>query len=292
MNYVNTVYELSKSFMTDSSYVDLEVDQIEDFAEEMKAQGPPVFPTPEIDDIQKGILLELVAASVNYCYWYGKSTIRPQGSNSTKMYDLLLQAFSDYSPSYKSHKFKDCINKFSILLSQNRFPLIEERIKHLNELADESVDAEQFTIGISNDHLKGVLNLNLTFNRLISYYPGFASDMFLKRASLFFIQLFRRFGWLANDLKNLHVPADYQVPKMLEHFGCISYDYSLQQAIDGNDLIPKGSLAECEIRAATVLTIKRLCELTGWNVAEVDGFFFLQRHECDNPFHLTITTDY
>ena len=290
MNFANTVIELSESFMKDPSFVDVDLDKIDEVAEEMKEQGAPKFPIPEVEDLQKGVLLEIVAASVNYCYWYGKSTIRPLQANSTKMYDLLLQAFDGYHPSYKSENFKDCINLFSILLSQNRFPLLEERIKHLNELVVE--DAEQFSIGMTNDQLKGVLNFELTFNKLISTYPGFASDLFLKRASLFFIQLFRRFGWFADDLKTLHVPADYQVPKMLEHFGCISYDYALQTAIENGDLIPKGSLPECEIRAATVLAIKKLCDLTGWNVAEVDGFFFLQRNEATNPFHLTITTDY
>jgi len=290
MNFANTVHEISESFMEDPSYVSINLDQIEEVAEQMKVMGPPTFPIPEVEDVQKGVLLEIVAASVNYCYWYGKSTIRPLQSNSTKMYDLLLQAFDGYQPSYKAENFKDCINLFSILLSQQRFPLIEERIKHLEELVKE--DAEQFSINLTNNQLKGVLNFELTFNQLISMYPGFASDLFLKRASLFFIQLFRRFGWFANNLKQLHVPADYQVPKMLEHYDCISYAYALQSAIDSGDLIPKGSLAECEIRAATVLVIKRLCELTGWNVAEVDGFFFLKRNDAINPFHLTITTDY
>lgn len=290
MNFANTVYELSKSFMKNPSYVDIDLNAIEEIAQLMKEQGAPKFPIPEVENVQKGVLLEIVAASVNYCYWYGKSTVRPLQSNSTKMYDLLLQAFDEYQPSYKSENFKDCIKMFCILLSQNRFPLIEERVKHLNELIEE--DAEQFSIGLTNDQLKGVLSFELTFNKLISMYPGFASDLFLKRASLFFIQLFRRFGWFADDLKKLHVPADYQVPKMLEHFGCISYTFPLQQAIENGELIPKGSLAECEIRAATVLAINKLCDLTGWNVAEVDGFFFLQRNSATSPFHLTITSDY
>jgi hypothetical protein len=79
---------------------------------------------------------------------------------------------------------------------------------------------------------------------------------------------------------------------MLNHFGCIIYEDDLSYAIDTNQLIPKHSQAECEIRAATVLTIKMLCEITGWNVAEVDAFFFTRRHDAQNPFHLTITTDY
>lgn len=290
MNFTNTVYEISESFMREPSLVEMNEQQIDDVAEEMKEIGPPSFPMPQVEKAQKGILLEIVAASVNYCYWYGKSTVRPLHANSTKMYDLLLAAFEDYHPSYKSENFKDCLNKFIILLSHNRFPLIEERVKHLEELIKE--DAEQFSIGLLDLEAHNKLNLNVLMGTMIAMYPGFASDLFLKRLSLFFIQLYRRFGWFSDELKYLHVPADYQVPKMLEHFGCISYEYSLQTAIENGDLIPKGSIAECEIRAATVLTIKRLCELTGWNVAQVDGFFFLQRNSATNPFHLTITTDY
>lgn len=290
MNFVKSVYELSETFMEEATLVRIKTEELEDVADVMIEQGPITFPTPQVEDILKGVILEIVAASVNYCYWYGKSTVRPQQANSTKMYDLLLEAFARYKPSHKSKNFNECVDVFAIKLSQNRFPLLEERIRHLEELKKES--AEQFAIGMVNDSEAGVLNLDLYMMRLISMYPGFASDLFLKRASLFFIQLFRRFGWFANDLKKLHVPADYQVPKMLEHFDCISYDYSLSTAIDNNELIPKGSIAECEIRAATVLAIKVLCKLTGWNVAEVDGFFFLQRNETTKPFHLTITTDY
>lgn len=292
MNFTNTVYELSENFMRESSYVTMNPQTIEDVAEDMIERGPITFSIPEVKDIQKGILLELVAASVNYCYWYGKSTVRPLHSNSTKMYDLLLEAFENYTSWHdhgkSSFKFTDCIKQFQILLSVHRFPLIEERIKHLDELIKE--DGEQFSVRMLRN--KDTLNINDTMFEIISIYPGFASDPFLKRLSLFFLQLNRRFGWFSDDLKHLHVPADYQIPKMLEHFGCISYDYSLQTAIENGDLIPKGSLAECEIRSATILTIKKLCELTGWNVAEVDGYFFLQRNEATNPFHLTITTDY
>ena len=287
MNYVNTVYEISKSFMDDSLYVTIDHDEMENVAEQMLENEPPKFKMPEVQNVQKGILLELVAASVNYCYWYGKSNVRPLQANSTKMYNLLLQAFVNYG----THtKFRDCITQFSILLSQNRFPLIEHRIKHLEELVHK--DAELFSISILTDYKNDKLDLNNLMSKLISYYPGFASDIFLKRASLFFIQLFRRFGWFSNDLHSLHVPADYQIPKMLEYFGCICYEDSLKHAIKYSTLLSSGSIIECEIRAATILSIKRLCEITEWNVAEVDAFFFLQRHKVTDPFHLTITTDY
>jgi len=262
--------------------------RIEQVAEAMLETTPEKFPAPPIVDLHKIVVVELVAASVNYCYWYGSSNIRPLDANSTKMYDLLMQAFDGtYCDKFT---YPRSIKKFAISLSMSRFPLLEERIRHLNELLHPDTDA--FITQLISKATIGIERINEMMEMMIVMYPGFASDIFLKRLSLFFIQLNRRLGWFKNDIHNLHVPADYQVPKMLEHFGCLVYDDNLRAAIHNNELIPKGSIAECEIRAATVLTIKKLCELTKWTVADVDGYFFLKRHDATQPFHLTITTDY
>jgi len=293
MNLVNSVYEISKKFMKNAELVFMNDDKIQEISTVMIKQGKSIFLLPDVENDYKGVLLELVAASVNYCYWYGKFDIRPEGASSTMMYELLQNAFFDYEDNYKKQTasdeytfaFEGCINRYIELLAIRRFPLVEERGRHLRQLVELG---ENFVEGICNEHTE----IEPHMINLISIFPGFASDMFLKRASLFFIQLFRRFGWFESDLHNLHVPADYQIPKMLHHFGCLIYEEELDDAIDFNQLIPKHSQAECEIRAATVLTIKKLCELTGWNVAEVDGYFFTKRHESEDPFHLTITTDY
>lgn len=284
MNLSESVYEISESFMKDPDYVFMNDEEIGLIANDMKLVGKPNFPLPEVDNLHKAVVLELVAASINYCYWYGRHDVRPNGSSSTRMYELLMTAFNDYEE-WDIPVFARCIENLIELLSINRFPLIEERSRHLRELVNNCE-------GFANMMVKADNDINGYMYKLIETFPGFASDIFLKRASLFFIQLFRRFGWFEAHLHNLHVPADYQVPKMLNHFGCIMYEEELQYAIDTNQLIPKHSQAECEIRAATVLTIKKLCGLTGWNVAEVDGYFFTKRHDATNPFHLTITTDY
>jgi len=286
MNLVESVYQISESFMKDPEYVFMNEKEIEFVANDMKLVGKPTFPLPEVGNVFKTILMELVAASVNYCYWYGKHNIRPNNSSSTTMYAALMEAFDDYVDDFPTRaNFKKNINRFVEELAIRRFPLLEDRKRHLYQLLE---TGERFCEAIYQNHEEIGPNLET----LVSLFPGFASDMFLKRASLFFIQLFRRFGWFENDLHNLHVPADYQVPKMLNHFGCLIYEDELQYAIDTDQLIPKHSQHECEIRAATVLTVKNLCILTGWNVAEVDGFFFTKRHDSTEPFHLTITTDY
>jgi hypothetical protein len=167
-----------------------------------------------------------------------------------------------------------------------RFPLLEERIKHLYELLPYAEDYVEALLKSDKKDLEPHLNT------LLSKFPGYASDIFLKRASLFFLQLYRRFGWFAESMKSLHIPADYHVPKIMNHEGIIGYDTELQYEIDTRRLIPKGSQKECEIRAATLHVAKMLGEGTGWNVAEIDGYFWLRRKQVLNPFHLCVTTDY
>jgi len=288
MKLVENVFEIAESFMSNPKYVALADQKIESIADKIKKTKKPVFSFPDKNsDAFPIIVKELVAASINYCYWYGRDTIRPNGASSTLMYELLLNCFYDFEYGDKE-ELEQCISRLCRVLAIYRFPLLEDRIRHLKELMPYATD---FCIMI-HDQKQYNQNLEYLLLDLVENFPGFASDIFLKRASLFFIQLHRRFGWFNDELKNLHVPADYQVPKMLEHFGCIRYDTSLRDAINNNELIQKGSVAECEIRAATILAIKKLCDLTGWNVAEVDAYFFLKRHEVQKPFHLTITTDY
>lgn len=283
MNLVESVYELSKSFMKDSELIFINKEKIEHVANGMKVAGKPTFPMPEVENALTGTVMELVAASINYCYWYGKHNVRPNNSSSTTMYETLLEAFRDYP---EKQSFEQSIETLIVLLSLKRFPLLEERMSHLRQLIPMG---ESFCSVVKDSQIR---EIEPHMEKMLSLFPGFASDMFLKRASLFFIQLFRRFGWFDEDLHNLHVPADYQIPKMLNHYGCLIYDDDLFDAIENNQMLDKHSQPECEIRAATVLAIKMLCDLTSWNVAEVDGYFFTRRHDATNPFHLTITTDY
>lgn len=279
------VYEIADKFMTNPVYVSIDFKRLDLLAEHMHNIKPPTFPSIKQNDIFKTVLLELVGGAVNYCYWYGRDDIRPGGASSTFMYENLQNAFFDYDPAHPTN-FRNCLNNFMQNLTFARFPLLEERIKHLYELLPFAEDYVQGIIESEKDDVEPHLN------NLISEFPGYASDIFLKRASLFFIQLYRQFGWFEKSMKSLHIPADYQVPKLMSYEGLIEYDTELSYEIDGRRPIHKGSQKECEIRAATIKVAKMLGESTGWNVAEVDGFFWLRRNEAIHPFHLTITTDY
>jgi len=282
MELVNSVFEISESFMRNPEFVELSYEGIERVGSEMIATGVTKFPPETSKKNTKSILMELVGDSINYCYWYGRSDIRPGEASSILMYKLVEEAFEYWSPSGASDI---CFYKLIELLALNRFPMLEEREKHIKELIGET--AYTFVVQVSNGN-----NFDDMFIKLIKKFPGYASDIFLKRASLFFIQLYRRFGLFEEAMYKIHVPADYQVPKLLEHHGCLLYDFYLKEAIETNELIPKHSKEECEIRAATVLACKKLMEITKWTIADVDAWLWLRRKEVTTPFHLTITTDY
>ena len=280
-----TVYEISEKFMKTPKHVKINYEIINELSELMKKEGNIKMEFFDEKDVFKSVLIDIVGNSINYCYWYGRSDVRPGNSSSTSMYENLSNSFFDYH----QQPFKKCLDTFINLIIVNRFPLLEERINHLKELLNE---AENFALSIieSDKHNEEVFDF--LFTQLITLFPGYGSDMFLKRASLFFIQLYRRFGWYSDILKKIHIPADYQVPKLFEYFGCIEYSDYLTEKISKNIPIPKWSEEECEIRSATILTARELCKLTGWNVADVDSWFFVRRNQVDKPFHLTITTDY
>jgi hypothetical protein len=239
-------------------------------------------------EIKLEVFKHLIASSINYCYWYGRSYIRPNNVSSTTMHYDVGKVFENASHTVLS--LENRIRELIKILSLNRYPLLEERKAHLLELC-ENRKAEYFIGKICDETLRK--EPFILFEDLVKNFQGFAGDMFLKRASLFFLQLNRSLGWFEDDLMlHLPVPADYQVPKILNHFGVLDYSSSLNRKIIKGDLIVKHSLMELQIRASTILACDMLKEKTGWNISDIDTFLWGKRTETEKPFHLTITTDY
>jgi len=285
MNLVNSVFQIAEKFMKNSRYVDINYTELDLVANSMNLEKPKPFPKQiNTSDQFKSCLLELIGGSINYCYWYGSATIRPFDSCSGKMFEMVEKSFEKYNRYGGS--LDRCLDDLIKLLSLERFPMLEERIKHLNELR---LNGEKFIQTIISSDKTDVEHF---LQVMVQIFPGYASDIFLKRACLFFAQLNRKFGWFEEDMSKIPVPADYQVPKMLEQYEILEYVEDLQYMIDEEYLIPKGSLAECEIRAATIIACRYLCNQIGWTMPQVDGYFWLRRKEVTNPFHLCMTTDY
>jgi hypothetical protein len=285
MNLVNSVFEIAKSFMKNPKYVNINIKKLDQLADKLKDTTPPIFPAYSTEDVYTTCIIELVASALNYCYWYGKSDIRPLYSSSGKLKDVIINSFMNFSKTGGKNSFDSCLNNLIESISVERFPLLEERILHINELRDsgqpfiQSIVTREYSL---EQYLEDMLRL----------FPGFASDLFLKRTVLFFAQLNRLFDWFERDMRHLPIPADYQVPKMLEAENILIYHPDLIDTINKEILIPKGSLYECEIRAASILACDRLVHKTDWTMPQIDGYFWLRRKDVTTPFHLTVTTDY
>ena len=291
MRIIQQVFDMSEVILAnDPIHVWVNPEGIQCVANSMKVDGKKDFYESEPEQEPKSrhhieIIKELVASSINYCYWYGKHDIRPNGISSSMMYDDVNSVFDDGKALMLERRIQDLIE----VLSKHRYTLLEKRKKHLLELI-EGRKCEQFAslvYSLRDD------DDNVLFEEMIRWFQGFASDQFLKRASLFLIQLYRKFGWFKDTyMERLFVPADYQVPKILRHFDCIRYSDKLSKKIKLGKIIRKHSLEELQIRAATIKACNSLKLLTGWNISDIDTYLWTQRKLSDNPFHLTYTTDY
>lgn len=306
---IQEVWDLCDQFIIDGKgrHVTLKEEGIKKVAEDIKIElesikdlwwgYPKCFKEDSQDINYKMLCYELIADSVNYQYWYGKHDVRPNKACANEMYELLNLSFSfverEFYPAKGWDVCQEACKIFIEYLSLARFPNIENRIKHVREVNSLIIDGGMDTIRyLSNKIINNNISVNEFLTIIISKLPGYAEDLFLKRSFLLPIMLYRRVQWFKDEIGIIPIPADYQIPKMLEGLGCIGYDYVLSEKIQDGELIPAGSLEECEIRAATMLAGRRLAELSGHTMCDVDTYLWLKRKEIDKPFHLTITTNY
>lgn len=322
MNMIDSVFDTVKQFTKSPKYVTIDFTECYNLSEKIKSElnyNKQIEGIPSVCVTDKSwtnsyneqyinfITYELMAGSVNYQYWYGSSSIRPNGSSSVLMYSLLDQSFEETNKALRNLLRSDSIIDMTIVsdifkkkMIKSRFPLIEQRCKHIDELFEWRYyegypyafrTANSFAEDLAKES-KDEIDIEKWLSRLITTFPGFSSDIFLKRASLFFMQLYRKAGWFKNQIHKLPIPADYQIPKMLKKFGCIKYNDLLLYKVENSELIPAGSLMECEIRAASIWACKFIAEKAGYSGSDIDYYLWLKRKECVDNFHLTITTDY
>ena len=278
-DYIKRTFDTAEGIMKNPRYVIMNDDNLEKLAKKMKDEGKRPFPKL-INSVKDIIKIELVACSINYCFWLGRYDFYPAGGGSNLIYDFVMEAIEPDGPSYLTVDEYDKI--FSSILSSG-LPMAEQRIHHLCEFEGfcfDEIEVEDWDV-------------NTTLNFILRWLPGFSGDPFLKRAILYIIQLYRQKGLFADEIDKVFVPADYQIPKVLRYdFNALSYAGDLKEKIQHHELIPENSQMELEIRASTIIACRKLSELTGWNASDVDSWLWLRRKQVDEPFHLTITTNY
>ncbi|MGD2073057.1 MAG: hypothetical protein PVG65_06175, partial [Candidatus Thorarchaeota archaeon] len=145
MNYIESVYEISEQFMVDSKDVYINWEKVNETITIMLESGKREFKDiieitnqEKYWEIHNECFLQLIGGSINYCYWYGKHNIRPNNCGSGKMFECVRKVaplFNEHSTfRISDNKFCDSIEELIKILAYARFPLLEEREKHLKEL--------------------------------------------------------------------------------------------------------------------------------------------------------------
>ena len=145
MTLVSQVWNLSDDIMKEAKYVSIiykypgirsgcikdTAKLLKDWLQREENKPEKTWPIPEVLQTDREVILyELIANSVNYCYWYGSSNIRPNGSSSTKMYELLNKAFEDLNGRRK--KWQSIINRTSVQLVKSVIELAIQNNIHFN----------------------------------------------------------------------------------------------------------------------------------------------------------------
>jgi hypothetical protein len=263
------------------------------------------FPTG-ISNVEEYVVYALLMNSINYCYWYGWDKIRPNGSRASMVSNILIKEI-EATKGYGCPEdlYTAVLDKFRHAICFARMPMLEERIHHLEEMGKPRTHFIRFMIEIikkgervGESDGSADNELSTLMNMLEQSFPGYVSDMFLKRASLFFLDLFKcrralgRMDLFGTEVVDLPVPIDYHIPNVLRNLGLLKYSQALEMKIEHGQLIPKGSKEEVMIRANSAKICRKLALTANVSASDVDEYLYTQRSLPTTPFHLTITTDY
>jgi hypothetical protein len=307
-SFTNHIFDMSNKILEQTPHVHINTKALVSVAEEMvkspmiKKQVDAKYISMERESIQEIVLKELVADSINYCYWQYNSEYRPNGAGSSLMRNILDESFDAKLAMHSNIDLEYQLRNFYRCLMVERFPLMDKRLQHLTALtrqmpmiAETARSASHIGQSVGRLFTEMVcddMTFNTLFKFLITEIDGYGDDPFLKRASLFFLQLNRILGMFPTEIRELPIPADYQVPKMMWSYSLIQYSPELERKIFFGEHLIENSPEEMALRAAAVVVGFQLAIRTGWSPSDVDGWFFIRRNECQKPFHLCITSNY
>lgn len=286
-------------------------------------------------------LLGLVA--IDFCHWgvketatsffifdfYTKDEKGDRVRGSMAMTALAKKAYKNnlklFEASFMSAATVDSLRPHFMGLDEQdneiEIPLLEERVKVMNEIG--KILVTKWKGSFYNVFLasKGrILNQGLGFIEiLIRDFPRYRDEYFYqdKKIGIYKLAQLSVFALenaitldrqskvpLFSDHEVLTLCADYQIPRCLHALGILEYNHLLEEKIQQQQLIPKDSIFEIELRMATVLA--------GWMLKnkindirsrskdplitsqELDHLLWNYGRQLgkDNKHHLTITTMY
>jgi len=253
---------------TAREYYDPEIVTIGDIPDFLVPEKPTFKPS------QKDHVTALICASLQYNFWYQTSLHRLNNVNSQVIKEL-VQKEMDSKEAHES--YNDMKPGIIDALMKSGVKHLDKRIESINEVF--SLDLEVY------QHYNTNVDASI---RMIETLPSFQKDPFFKKGA-FALQFSAE---LQGDLLDFVVPADYQIPKVLQLLGIITYEPSLLYKIESDVFLQEGSKEELAIRSATILACDCIAKQNKCTTQEVDAWLFNQKDTIVSKHHLCDTTNY
>ncbi|KAI5284592.1 hypothetical protein KEM55_000996, partial [Ascosphaera atra] len=147
-------------------------------------------------------------------------------------------------------------------------PMFEERVRCLREAGQILVEKYDGSFVTCIEEANGCAGYLV--NLVADDFPCFHDSVQLagkevqiyKRAQILVADIWACFNGKDygrfKDIDQITMFADYRIPQILQHLGCIRYSPPLEMAIRDKKLIPSGSSGEVEIRASTVWCVEMI----------------------------------
>ncbi|MCK5538183.1 MAG: hypothetical protein KAI79_15255 [Bacteroidales bacterium] len=294
---LQTINKASQTFMF--GHVTLNEEKIAAFKLENVEGNSSFFnPPPYLQQLLKASEKEVaykiihifnaINASLQYCFFTANTSTRFDGIDSQWIIKMIDGVFEEVRVTSVTdvYRTKDLVLErligSNITLLKSRVETIEEVFAKLNfyEYSEYYMDVAQSI-------------------QMLSKLVCFKEDIFFKKG-LFAVMMTGRmlpelkaaYTNYAKELSILPVPADYQIPKMLRHYGLIEFSDVLGEMVDSSVLLQENSEMELNIRAATAQACRLISEVNGVSVDEVDAYLFMKRKESGLRHHLCVTVSY
>ncbi len=172
-------------------------------------------------------------------------------------------------------------------------PNVEERIQILKESLNPAVKLALYVVC-----MKAFKQETVPFSlaeKIVEMLPLSYEDPYFKKVQLAIYEAMSLWNEVKGNnvsMPELTVAADYQLPKVLEGMGVITYGSELKNMIESHKVLERDSAEELAIRSATIVACEKMRRFHNLSVPELDRFLWLIRNDFNTKFHLVDTTDY
>lgn len=147
-------------------------------------------------------------------------------------------------------------------------PLLEERLKCLHEVGMRLLD--KWNGKFENVLREAQQSAEILLRLIVQEFPCFKDEAeycgervsLYKRAQILIGDLYACFGGKElGEFHDLHVVtmfADYRVPQVLVHFGCLEYSDDLLEELKKDVIMKNGDPREVEIRGASIYVVEKV----------------------------------